>query len=235
VRDAQAVLEVSSLLHAGGFSYGGLIANPGESIGEALGEIRDSTPEPAIGCDDVVLVPGRPPLSDSGKRRLDRSRSAIEQAVFAALGTVLRRCERSEVELSEGLLLPDGARRFEHVSFFPYQGSVGAVVQNCGPHGGRQERPEREFSIGYLVSIPAGQTAGFRVLTFFGMGGTETFVLASLLRQEWQDVFARFLSSDHPCLMMATFEVPKWTPLPMLSYDPRGVRAEIVLDVEIAA
>ena len=229
VRDGLASGLLISFLHGEGYEYAGPILNLPDTVAAELkgtGGIKHS--EVPVGGSDLLLLATRPPLKDYEegepytKRYILRSHSTIEEKVFQELEThFFTECSREHVNLRPGVELPEGHEDLRSISF---KESGGAHVAKASVHCGSGE------TVAYVLSTAAVRPGGPRLLAAFGIGGTETLLLAHLIRTDPQfaAVFRDLLRDKGRRMALAIFIVPRSIPYPYLSYDPRIFRARMV-------
>src|SRR5581483_5380855 len=95
-RDGAAFAELSALLHKKGNEYGSLIFNAPYIDGEKKHGKEDFE---FLGKDSTVVLTTRPPLDDKdegNRRRLPRSHTHLEDAVFEECREFLEKCSRPQ-------------------------------------------------------------------------------------------------------------------------------------------
>ena len=229
VRDGLASGLLVSFLYEEGYKYGGPILNLPESVADALKSIGgiDHRDDPAS-ASDLLLLATRPPLRDFEdgepytKRYILRSQTALEANVFQELQMhFFTECSREHVNLNPGVELPQGHNDLRSISF---KESGGAHVAKASAHCGLDE------TVAYMLSTGPVRPNGPRLLAAFGIGGTETLLLAYLIRTdpEFGRIFRDLLKNKQRRMALAIFKVPSKIPHPYLSYDLGVFRARIV-------
>jgi len=227
IRDGLASGLLISFLHRLGYEYGGPVLNLPDSIAEELkctGKIRD-TNDPA-GSSDLLLLTTRPPLKDFEdgqpytKRYILRSHTAVEKTVFDELQAFFSECSRDYVNLRPEVLLPPGFEDLRGVAFEQSRGAPAKTSAHCA----------LDETVAYMLSTRPVRPDGPRLVAAFGIGGTETLLLAYLIRThpEFSLAFRELLESTERRIALAIFKVPHDVPYPYLSYDLTAFRARII-------
>ncbi len=233
VRDGLAVLELSEPLQRRGYRYGGSFL----AIPKSLRGSQVPASAPQVSPSDLVLHVGRPPLDDD-KREARRGTSpwrdegGREQSLHLALRSLFDWCDRKEVRLRanlapallsrSGRVLGAASRTGEETREISYFQSKGGRVKRFETRSAVQSGVGRErLSYGYLVGLrlPDEPWGGARLLAAWGMGGTETLVLAWLLRKHCDTLLDDALAADQPTLWMVPFLVPEHEPQPWLDWE----------------
>jgi hypothetical protein len=233
VRDGLASGLLISALLEGGYEYGGPILNLPETVAEELdllGKIRHV--DASASNLDLLLLTTRPPLDDSeaGENNVKRpilcSRNNAEMAVFERLRTFFMECSRGRVILQPKIHLPPDAEHFRNLWF---KQSGGALIKQPS-HPCLVNR-----TAAYMLSTPPMRPDGPRLVAAFGMGGTETLLLAYLIRthQEFSRAFRDLLRDGEPRLTIVTFLVPSYIPHPYLSYDLEELDGRLVVSESV--
>jgi hypothetical protein len=187
LRDGDAFVEISPVLYARGYEYGGLVLNlpPGES-----GKVYDVDVS-FLTSSDLLVVNTRPPLHDveeEDKKRVATSSTNLEEKLFDAVKSYLVKCARSRVKLSETMAgqLSEGYRDRAHIWFHEY--TDGSYIKYRGLHDKAWQTPSGpDRTAFYLIRIPEIWEGGPGLLVAFGMSGTETLVWSYLLRTRFPD------------------------------------------------
>lgn len=182
-RDAEASLFLQPVLCARGFRYAGPILNyPASRHGHNSG---GATEETFLRPNDLLVLTTRPPLDDSTdgvRHRVHRSRTALEDRLFACIRRHLSHCSRMRVTVSDmhARASPEVAR-MHNVQFRQKRGS--AIDAFLTYDTGRWQRPQADSAttIAYLIFEPQAWDNGPGVLACFGMCGTATLVWNFLL------------------------------------------------------
>lgn len=219
VRDGLASGLLVSVLINNGYEYGGPVLNIPDAVAEELNRLEKiKIVDDPSGRSDLLLLTTRPPLNDfdDGENNVKRpilcSGSKIEEAAFDKLRVFFRGCSRSRVILHPEIHLPPEAEHFRDLSF---KQSGGALVK-------QPSHPDlKNRTVAYMLSTPPIRHLGPRLVAAFGIGGTETLILAYLIRMqpEFNAVFRRLLEDTEPRLAIVSFMVPTFIPQPYLSYD----------------
>jgi len=221
LRDADAFIEVSSIIYNAGYRYGGLIVNQtngGARRPEAKGVIGAEGGTARVQPDvmeqalrrvhdrDLLVLCTRPPLHDKdqhNRRIIKRTGNKLERMTLNRLGRCFKVCSRSHILLSDRLAgqLKGSARERAETYYNLYKN---ANLQKC-----RANKPslplrvvtpeERPRTHGFLlVEPPAKGRHG--LLTLFSIGGTETLCFAYLLRSRLWSEFE--LNLEEPRFVM---------------------------------
>jgi hypothetical protein len=185
LRDGDAALELSEVLHRQGYEYGELLFNyPGERKRGSTA-VDDSFLTPS----DLLLLTTRPPLDDEDERprkTVHRAHTTLENKVFDALRLYFKWCTRSQIILSEHLLptLPAAAVRKSNIQFRQHGGA--AYDRYTGPgEDWHRPAPALRVTAAYLAYMEHAWEGGPTLLAAFAMGGTETLAWAHLLRTKF--------------------------------------------------
>ena len=238
IRDGLAVCELSAVLNQMGYTYGQAILNVPQSVQTTLmlnGLLPQQHP-PEIGPTDILLLTTRPPLDDlpEDKRRIARSDSPIEQAVFASLRPYFSRCDRVNVTLSDkvdfhqkkkAMLAKNELEKYRLIHFRQKQGGCVSHFQL----GRRKLTPDHsQLAVGYLFSAPNALPNGTQLVAAFGLGGTQTLRLAYLLRTSLLKELRQAVQTNQPRLSLIEFLVPNFAPFPLLMATPDQLAAQII-------
>lgn len=186
LRDGDAALELSEVLRTQGYEYGEVLLNyPAQQEAQAI-EIDDTFLSPA----DLLLLTTRPPLDDEDeplRKTVHRSHTTLEDKVFAALRPYFKRCNRSQIILSESLVrtLPPEVARKSNIQYRQH-GGASYDRYTAGPGDDWHKRPSHlRLTAAYLAYTEHAWEGGPALLAAFAMGGTETLVWAHLLRTKF--------------------------------------------------
>jgi len=180
LRDADAALQVSSVLHDLGYQYGGLLLNPpGDRESKVV--IDDSF----LHAGDLLLLTTRPPKDDESDRtrsRLQRSYTTLEYRIFECLEQYFYHCSRLEVVLTPSIAskLPKETAKKREIVFRQHGGAF------CESYSGRKQYDHPLTTIMYMTFTREAWSGGPGLLALFGMGGPETLIWAHLLRTRFQ-------------------------------------------------
>lgn len=224
LRDADAFAELSPVLYARGFTYGGLLLNlPAEN--------RDKAPQvdiSSLSASDLIVLNTRPPIHDlkeEDERPVACSYSNLEDKVFEAFSPYLEICARKRVRLSEKTahMLPEEYKSRADILF---KVNVDAAYKKYRPYGQRvpwQTLKNSDQTAAYLIQVAKLWEGGPGLLAAFGMTGTDTLVWNYFLRtrhEEWVGPY-RFLMAevethDPPLLPTDLSFADGWTVKPIL-------------------
>jgi len=223
VRDGTMVLDLCPTLCAQGYSYGGTVPNPPP----ASKVFPRQQSEFEFTSSDLLVLPTRPPLDDSGRRGMTKSGTALEGCVHDSLRDFFSFLDRNQVTLSERLatVLNSDLEKYASIEFEVYGG--GGVSSLCGAG---HEVPETNVTVAFLVGCPAIWRGGPRLLAAFGAGGLETLTWGWLLRERLSDLVNHALTTDTNYLVMASFEVPKVNLGPIVHFDMTSLKPAIILE-----
>jgi len=195
LRDGDAALELAMVLAAQGYEYGDLLLNyPGERR-SPLTVVKDTFLGPA----DLLLLTTRPPLDDEdepARKKLLRSYTTLEQKVLDALREFFSRCNRTQVILSERLVLSSTpAVASKRNIQFRQHGGASYDSYTAGSDDDWHKPPaDVRMTAAYLTYTPQVWVGGPALLAAFGMSGTETLVWTHLLRTRFSHLLTTQLS-----------------------------------------
>lgn len=216
LRDGDAFAELLPVLLSLGYEYGGKIINypavsgPDDSL-ESLGSMTES---------DLVVLTTRPPLRDRpmlDHRFVRRSKTALENRVFAAVAPYLDSCRRDHVYLTESCasrLKPEYRNR-AMLDFFTRRESGSTRTEASYQAGHAYAKgtfapfDAPRTTAAYLIHtepLDAGPSkTGPRLLVSFAMSGTFALAWAYLLARGEHPATANLLRDllAHPGFAMA--------------------------------
>jgi hypothetical protein len=128
-------------------------------------------------------------------------------------------CNRANIRLSDDLKKEEGTesareKQLRTLSF--YESKLGGRIRAMDSLGSKRPPREKDFTVGYLVSIPRVPGIGCRLVNLFGMGGTETLWLCYMLRRFRSEIVGQALEFKKPRLWLIPFLVPHFVPQPLL-------------------
>lgn len=182
VRDGAAFGELSAALVSAGFEYGGLLFNyPKAAMPDGVEGTYDFT---SVGPTDLIVITTRPPMEKGETpriKRLFRSHSELEDAVFKEFEKVFEACSRSYVKMRRDYIdLGDGM--LAEMEF--RQHTTGQLTKSKRETYQRMkavvEPPIR--GIGFLLQVPHLERFECGLLVSFGMGGLETLIWNRIIR-----------------------------------------------------
>ncbi len=189
LRDGDAFAELSPILFARGYEFGGLLLNLPPGNKHALRHIDVSH----LTASDLLVLNTRPPVHDEKmgvNRPVLTSHNTLEAEIFHALDPYyFEICARSQMLLSESMAdkLLSGFKDRANILF--RMNRDGSYLK----HRGRRDRywqklpDEKKLTAAYLIQIPQLWEDGPGLLAAFGMAGTETLAWNYLLRTRFQD------------------------------------------------
>jgi hypothetical protein len=233
VRDGLALMMTVATLYEEGWTYAGTIMNyPTELRYPANKRFVQTCLD--ISPEDVIIQLTRPPINeDTGARRAVRaSGSEIETTVFEAFKVFLSHCSRSRVTLKSEVLedLERKQRCWSDIRFQQYQGARVRYLK------GKREPDDERLTVTYMVSVPGAGPNGAHLLASFGMGGTETLVAATLVREDsrWRNLLREMLvAHSPPRLVLTKFLVPGCLPEPYLDLALSDLCPEVMVDITL--
>ena len=187
LRDADAFVELSQVLYASGYEFGGLLLNR-PAGGSTKAHPVDVS---ALTSSDLLVLNTRPPLDDKeeeDKKFVQSSDSSLEEIVFGALRHYFDKCARSRVRLSQPVArqLPDLYKQRADITFREY--TDGSYLKYRGHSNRYWQKPNLpNLSAFYLVQTPAIWQGGPGLLAAFAMSGTETLIWNYLLRTRFPE------------------------------------------------
>jgi len=211
VRDGDAFAELSPVLLARGWNYGGIVFNyPADTEGD-----RSKDFSATIGDSDLLVLTTRPPLSDRPlreKKVVTPSGTWLEERIFDALRSYFSHCSRAEVALQSRLAsqLP---RDYSNRAILNFYISTEAAYKmaisykEAGPYAHWNENT----TASYLTYTDALWKGGPRLLAVFCMSGTMGLIWAYLVRTRFPELL------DGPRVVVA--EMKRQGPLPRSPLD----------------
>jgi hypothetical protein len=223
LRDGDAFAELMPmLLSIPGATYGGLIRNspPEHDVDESLIHVSRL----GLTEQDLLVLTTRPPLSDTTtrNRRIRRSKSQLERAVFRALQTHINHCKRDEVVLTQDAaasLRPEFGNRAAIGYYMQQNARVHRLEAGYDSLSALEEQADRFRDVDkamstavYLVRTGPIYRGGPGVLCTFGLSGTFSLCWAHLLRtsSRLRGVLERALQK--PTFVMAEIVVDRDVP-----------------------
>jgi hypothetical protein len=223
VRDGTMVLDLCPTLYALGYQYGGTILNLPH---DAKGSRRDRS-EFRVTRSDMLVLPTRAPLDDSGRRGISKSGTILEGHVHDALRVFFSHLDRKQATLTDRLaaVLQRDSKKYASIEYEVYGGAH--VTSYCGAG---EQAPETPVTVAFLAACPQLWEGGPRLLAAFGAGGLETLTWGWLLRERFSHLVRKAVASDTNYLVMATFEVPKAPLGPILEFDVTALRPTMIFE-----
>ncbi len=244
IRDGAAFIELAEPLRRYGWEFDTLVCNypyrEGEG-GQILGREHFRFLEPG----DCLVQTTRPPLNDHetfNRKRIHRSCSHLEKAIFAELRVFFDHICREQVRLSpilvDRLAVLKGVSRQEIVSRYHFRQNLDARIARAGTIDAscrdRVHDPADYRSLGIFLHLPAVRDYGCRLIVSFGMGGFETQVWNAIIRKrhpEWLDrpgfVLAE-MDLNHIPGKPVTFHFAEQVPVRMILDEPFRVNEAAV-------
>jgi hypothetical protein len=149
---------------------------------------------------DLIVMTTRPPLNrDKHKKKIDISESELEREIFYRLGRVFKHCSRSRVEVSDVVKNQFAGKRKKWMS-------VDFEVNSGGSVKYARSTPSSYTTLGYIVFMPT-LSKRQNVISLWGAGGTETYVLAYLASTRLKMTLEKMLKSRKTYLLMCEFDV----------------------------
>lgn len=218
IRDGLALMQYQSAITRS-YDFGGVLLNVPTRF---QAEVASSAGVQSKS--DLVFQATRPPIHDSsekkeggrGERRIDKSGSKIERAVFRCLKPYLAKCNRSRITLSKRVELKSKYSQYRDVQFIVKRGAAISKL-HVGDDELAPANPQQ--TLGYLFGLPKLSQNGPRLVVAFGMGGAETVWLSSLLISELRDELDAALTTRRARLRLISFDVPQQAPSPL--FEPR--------------
>jgi hypothetical protein len=200
IRDGGAFMELAEPLRDYGWKFETLICNYPYREGEGIlvpGREKFSFLAPG----DCLVQTTRPPLNDHetrNRKRIQRSCSHLEKAVFGELRYFFDHICREQLRLStrliDRLVVVKGVSKQEIVSRYHFRQTHDARIARTGTIDfSRRDRVHDTGdyrSLGVFLHLPAIGGYGCRLIVSFGMGGLETQVWNGIIRKrfpEWLD------------------------------------------------
>ena len=226
LRDGDSFAQLSPVLYAKGYEYGGLLLNLPPKTRGHVAQVDVSF----LKSTDLIVLTTRPPIHDKSafnRHRVRCSHTELEKRIFAAVEHVyLEKCARSEIILPRDIAgdLHSNFRNKALIQFHASQDS--SYMRYRGYEDEFWQKPlanEKRTAV-YLIQIPAVWPGGPALLAAFGMAGTETLVWNYLLRTrfpEWLDshqfLIAEVLLRDLPDRPIDLSFADNWEVTPMLT------------------
>jgi hypothetical protein len=249
IRDASAFVELAKTIFDAGYSWGETVLN---LYFEEQGKTPQPSHAPDLCDDDLIVMTTRCPLDDDededAKKRIRRSYTPLETAVFHTARCFLKRSKREKIILAKPLQdfrkdvgLPRGSFRFPKTS-------AEEKPTSRREKEAEQTREMRKQILGFLVFAPRlikaeptkrGETkrqeeptCKGKFLLSFGMAGVENLLWARTLRRKHSDLLSKIVTSDQYWCVVGRWD-PKQSVAPRfpqtLTYS-NGIE----LDLEIA-
>ena len=186
---------------------------------------------------DIVLKPGRPPLSDKeqGERKqVQRGFTSLELQTFRVWRLYFEILSRSHAKLHSWLhqMLPAGYEGRRDAFFMQSERSDYSVLDACDGSGRRDYRGDGH-TIAVVVNQPELWPGGPSYLGFFGMDAASTVAWACLLRHRHSDLLLR---PGFHLVELITAPIPErvpdlrwaleWQAVPLLSVPPQPTPAQ---------
>lgn len=211
MRDGAAFGEIFQALVERGWKYRTLLCN--YPYREGNGDILMG-PEyfRFLSQEDCIVQTTRLPLHDhltTNRKRIQRSHSHLEEAVFDAASGFFDFLCREQVRLVPSLVERAATAAGVSIDEFParyhFRQHHDARISEIGyldeTKRTTKRKPKDYRSLGFFIHAPAIRDYGCRLICSFGMGGFETLVwnrVCRVNRPEWL---------DRPCFVMAEMDL----------------------------
>ncbi|MCB1088767.1 MAG: hypothetical protein KDM63_17155 [Verrucomicrobiae bacterium] len=234
IRDGAAFIELTEPLRDRGWNYDTIICN--YPYREGNGDIIMG-PEyfRFLRPDDCLVQTTRPPLNDDqtkNRKKIPRSRSHLENAIFSEMAKFFEFVCREQVRLALALVERAAASAGVPVDEFPsryhFHQHHDARITKVGflddsrKAGSRKAEDYR--ALGFFIHLPAIENYGCRWIGSFGMGGFETLVWNRLIRinhAEWL---------ERPCFVMAEMNLNGLPELPVTLHFAEEIPVKILIE-----
>jgi hypothetical protein len=234
IRDGGAFMEVTEPLRDYGWQFETLICNYPYRKGESS-PISGRDQFTFLTPDDCLVQTTRPPLNDHetrNRKRITRSCSHLENAIFAELRIFFDHICREQLRLSSRLVdrlaVLKGVSRQEIVSRWHFRQTHDARIARTGTidaaRRDRNHRPNDYRSLGVFLHLPGIRDYGCRLIVSFGMGGFETQVWNGIIRKR----FPGWL--DRPGFVLAEMDLNRCPERPETFHFVDGVPVRMILD-----
>ncbi len=233
IRDGGAFMELAEPLREHGWQFETLICNYPFREGEGI-PISGREKFSFLVADDCLVQTTRPPLNDHetrNRKRISRSCSHLENAVFAELRYFFDHICREQLRLSarlvDRLAVVRGISRQEITSRWHFRQTHDARIARTGsPDHGRDRNhdPGDYRSLGVFLHLPAIREYGCRLIVSFGMGGFETQVWNGIIRKR----FPGWL--DRPGFVLAEMDLNRCPVRPETFHFVEEVPVRMILD-----
>jgi len=199
-RDSAAFVELSQTIYGAGFEWGDAIINIhwNENL---YGERPTLTHQPEMDAEDLIVVTTRLPLNDNqrNRRKIWRSHTPLEEAVFDTARTFLERSTRYEVNLAHALTEARANEGFTGSYAFRERTGVDIRIKRA---------------MGYLMFAPRLVSNGperfdSKLLMCFAMAGVENVTWARALRKH-AELVQQIIKSEKYYAVTGC-----WEPIPM--------------------
>jgi hypothetical protein len=224
-RDGDAFMEICELLREAGYKFADIIYNFPSS--KTVIDLRRFV------SSHVIVQVTRPPGDDvaSGHRRIVHpSGTNLERIVACALNTYFNELSRAIVSLTPEFAahLKPGYEERARIQFKLQPNATYQAWKRCGP-GKMLAASHPTRTAAYFLRTPPLWEDGPSLILAFGMGSTETYIWARLLRTR----YPHFITSESPRFVMAEL-IPAPVPLhPIDGSFAEQWQAEIILDVDL--
>ena len=222
IRDGAAFSEITAPLAKLGYEYGHIIFNPPFNPRKRmdLGKDRFRFIKP----DDLIVLTTRPPLDDvkhGDKRLVRRSRSHLEEQIFAECRKYLRICARSHVQLAESV----GARiKKADLVFHSYKSARLKYYKGLADLRVKNAPKTSDIAIGFFLHTKAIPEYSCGLLASFGMGGRETLIWNRIVRTRYSEWLKR------SAFIVAEFNLKTIPTNPVTLDFVDDIKAKILLD-----
>ncbi|OFV92506.1 MAG: hypothetical protein A3J75_04230 [Acidobacteria bacterium RBG_16_68_9] len=224
-------MELSPLLFAGGYTYGGLVLNypaPRNHDPDVIIPVH----EEFLAASDLLVLTTRPPLDDSDedRKRIRRSFTSLEHKVFEAVRPCFPKCSRSFVQLSPRLResLPEASANRGHVEYRVH-GRFATYKALRDYLRRRWDEGDEKRTGAYLTYKKPAWPGGPALLVAFGMNRFQTLLWTHFLgtRRDFSTVLA------HPRFLMAEIAIQDIPPKPENLGFPDAWNVETLLDYRL--
>ncbi len=159
-----------------------------------------------------IVQTTRPPLHDhatKNRKKIHRSCSHLENAVFSEIEPYFRWICRKRIELAPALVkriaLYQGLRPSAFTGRYEFRQTHDARIARSGRLDGSGKdfiaKPDDYKSLGFFLQVPAIRDYRCRLILSFGMGGFETLVWNRIVRMRYSEWL------DEPRFVMAEMDL----------------------------
>ncbi len=231
LRDGDAFIEISTVLHGRGLTNRGTLLNlPGKNLRDRSLPLMET-----FGPMDLIVTTTRPPLNDKPdavRKYLEPGNTALENLIHKELRHHFSHCARPRVRLAPHLakaLPPEVADRAD-IRFYQYlaKGKLSPgeylMLRAHGAPKAHKKFPKWRTAV-YLVRTQA-ENNGPWLLCAFGMAGNESLIWAYLLRTR----YAHYLEEDGPLFVMGELHLQRLPKRPFTLEFVQDWKVDILLE-----
>jgi hypothetical protein len=137
--------------------------------------------------EDVLIMTTRPPLDDErqqDRKRVRRSYTDLEEAIFSSLRQCFAVCARSHVKLSEQMAkhLKDADKQMADMAFHHNKDARLHSYKALGALRPVRVSEDKHVTVAFFVHLPATERYGCKLIASFGLGGIETLIWNKVVR-----------------------------------------------------